>query len=51
MSYIRYGHDLCWFDDKSDLYVYNNGNGIEDYGGSRTHNDFVKYCNMISDKF
>lgn len=34
MSYIRYGHDLCWFDDKSDLYVYNNGNGIEDYGGS-----------------
>lgn len=35
MSYIRSGHDLCWFNDKSDLYVYNNGEGIEDYGGSK----------------
>ncbi len=34
MSYIRYGHDLCWFNDKSDLYVFHNGDYIEDYDGS-----------------
>lgn len=35
MSYIRYGHPLCWFDDVSDLYVFGDGVGIEDYGGSK----------------
>jgi len=35
MSYIRYGHPLSWFDDKSDLYVYGcDEDKIEDYGGS-----------------
>jgi hypothetical protein len=39
MSYIRYNHDLNWFDDQSTEYVYECGDGqIEDYNSSYMHN-------------
>jgi hypothetical protein len=38
MSYIRYGHPLQWFNDKSTEYVYGCGEGqIEDYNSDYTH--------------
>lgn len=48
MSYIRCGHHLTWFGCESDLYVYHNGDGIEDYGGSGHMPSVIEHIgNMI----
>lgn len=50
MSFIRAGHPLMWFDDRSDLYVFGRSDkdGIEDYGGSPHMPSVIEHIgNMI----
>ena len=47
MSYQRSPHPLSRFYSISEYYVYHNGDGVEDYGASYSHDP--SFCQIIAD--